>query len=107
MLISIFNTLKVGKLGIYQNKLESISQIDSTYLLHQLETLYTPMMTEINTTLMIPGLDYEFVLGADLLKISTDGMKLLDACLGAWLYPVLKLFDKNTFYDILSAVLFE
>lgn len=56
---------------------------------------------------MIPGLDYEFVLGVDLLKISTDGMKLLDACLGAWLYPVLKLFDKNTFYDILSAVLFE
>ena len=56
---------------------------------------------------MAPRLDYEFTVGIDLLKISTDGINLVDACLGFWLYPILRLFDKNTFYDILSAILFE
>jgi hypothetical protein len=34
-------------------------------------------------------------------------MKLLDACLGAWLYPVLKTFDKASFYEVFSSILFE
>ena len=60
--------------------------------------MYLPTINEINTVVKSPGLDYEFSLGVDLIKISTDGTKLIDACIGAWLFPVLKLFDKNTFY---------
>ena len=65
------------------------------------------MVSQINTTLMVARLEYEFTLGVDLIKISTEGSKLIEACLGGWLFPILKLFDKNSFYDILSAILFE
>ena len=106
-LISIFNALKIEKLGIYQNRLETIFKIDSKYAVHQLATAYTQMVSQINTTMMSLRLDYEFILGVDLIKISTDGINLTDACLGAWVYPVLRLFDKNTFYETLMAILFE
>lgn len=107
LLISIYNALKVEKLGIYQNKLDTVFDVDSNYVVKQLEATYASLVSEINGTLLAPGLDYEFTLGVDILKISTEGYRLSDAWLGYWLYPILRLFDKNTFYDTLSALLFE
>jgi hypothetical protein len=56
---------------------------------------------------MVYNYNYEFIFGGDILKLNTERFQLAHTNLGGWIFAVLKMFNKDTFYEVLCAILFE
>ena len=56
---------------------------------------------------MIYNYNYEFIFGGDVLRLNTERGQLAYTNLAGWIFAVLRMFTKDTFYEVLLAVLME
>jgi hypothetical protein len=47
------------------------------------------------------------VFGGDVLRLNTERGQLANTILSSWIFAVLKMFNKDTFYEVLCAILLE
>lgn len=64
-------------------------------------------MEKFNDAAMVYNYNYEFVFSGDPMRLSTERGQLAYTNLAGWIFAVLRMFTKDTFYEILVAVLME
>jgi len=107
VLITLFNELKIERLNIFQNNMETVGKLDSEFVNRRLSESYNNIIESFNRAGMIYNYNYEFVFGGDVLRLNTERGQLAQTNLAGWIFAVLRMFTKDTFYEVLVAVLME
>lgn len=71
VLITLFNELKIERLNIFQNNMETVERLDSEFINRRLAESYNKIIESFNRACMVHNYNFEFVFGGDLLRLST------------------------------------
>jgi hypothetical protein len=107
VLISLFNELKIERLNIFKNNIETVAELDSEFIQKRFKQSYNKIIESFNKAQMVYNYNYEFIFGGDVLKLNTERSQLANTNLGGWIFAVLKMFNKDTFYEVMCAILLE